>query len=178
MFMMISRDVVPAFARQATALEAPLGMERRQLNLETCARDGQPDTSAVHITVPDPCHSCHILPSKLKGGQCCNWMWFNQPSSQEICTWQSYSGVAPSHMIHEACGSSRFRFIQVQVQKVAHLRQRWDEFKLGDVDRTSEILTSPRREAPETHMAGYLYSTLWWTNIAIENGHRNSGFSH
>ena len=21
------------------------------------------------------------------------------------------------------------------------------------------------------------YSTLWWTNIAIENGHRNSGFS-
>ena len=35
MFMMISRDVVPAFARQATALEAPLGMERRQLNLET-----------------------------------------------------------------------------------------------------------------------------------------------
>ena len=20
--------------------------------------------------------------------------------------------------------------------------------------------------------------TLWWTNIAIENGHRNSGFSH
>ena len=74
MFMMISRDVVPAFARQATALEAPLGMERRQLNLETCARDGQPDTSAVHITVPDPCHSCHILPSKLKDGQCCNWM--------------------------------------------------------------------------------------------------------
>ena len=52
MFMMISRDVVPAFARQATALEAPLGMERRQLNLETCARDGQPDTSAVHIHSP------------------------------------------------------------------------------------------------------------------------------
>ena len=22
------------------------------------------------------------------------------------------------------------------------------------------------------------FSTLWWTNIAIENGHRNSGFSH
>ena len=22
------------------------------------------------------------------------------------------------------------------------------------------------------------YITLWWTNIAIENGHRNSGFSH
>ena len=58
----------------------------------------------------------------------------------------------------KACGSSRFRFIQVQVQKVAHLRQRWDEFKLGDVDRTSEMLTS-RRQAPETHMAGYLYSS-------------------
>ena len=23
-----------------------------------------------------------------------------------------------------------------------------------------------------------MLSTLWWTNIAIENGHRNSGFSH
>ena len=22
------------------------------------------------------------------------------------------------------------------------------------------------------------HDTLWWTNIAIENGHRNSGFSH
>ena len=22
------------------------------------------------------------------------------------------------------------------------------------------------------------FATLWWTNIAIENGHRNSGFSH
>ena len=26
-------------------------------------------------------------------------------------------------------------------------------------------------------MGIWLMSTLWWTNIAIENGHRNSGFS-
>ena len=33
-------------------------------------------------------------------------------------------------------------------------------------------------DATEGEKSRDLLSTLWWTNIAIENGHRNSGFSH
>ena len=58
MFMMISRDLVPAFARQATALEAPLGMERRQLNLETCAR-----RTAGYISRTYSQSQIHVIPA-------------------------------------------------------------------------------------------------------------------
>ena len=60
----------------------------------------------------------------------------------------------------KACGSSRFRFIQVQVQKVAHLRQRWDEFKLGDVDRTSADVDLYAGSHQQSHMAGYHLPSL------------------
>ena len=36
----------------------------------------------------------------------------------------------------------------------------------------SQLDDGPKRCSPKKMI------TLWWTNIAIENGHRNSGFSH
>ena len=37
----------------------------------------------------------------------------------------------------------------------------------------------PGRHGPMAHWGSVVYHiTLWWTNIALENGQRNSGFSH
>ena len=44
----------------------------------------------------------------------------------------------------------------------------------------SLIASRTKKNGPETciSLQNISWNTLWWTNIAIENGHRNSGFSY
>ena len=37
---------------------------------------------------------------------------------------------------------------------------------------------TPQRPLNQRTFRTKFWNTLWWTNIAMENGHRNSGFSH
>ena len=64
-----------------------------------------------------------------------------------------------------------------QLHPVHHGLAWWISGSRGSRDLQSVRL---KLEADNFHQSVHWeqLGTLWWTNIAIENGHRNSGFSH
>ena len=59
--------------------------------------------------------------------------------------------------------------IEVAFSAAKQQQSQWNHHTGGKIRRTWPTMIGMRI---------ILGDTLWWTNIAIENGHRNSGFSH
>ena len=62
----------------------------------------------------------------------------------------------------------------------SHSLREVDKQSIGcEAFRSNLMIEYDRSYQPQLHgKLSTWYCTLWWTNIAIENGHRNSGFSH